>query len=321
MSIGVALGPSALDTSENAVDAAVDFGRQAVEAGLSSLWFGQQFSHDTIAVATVVGREVPQLEVGTSAVPIPARHPLFVASQAQTAQAAAHGRFTLGLGLGAAAFTEPVFGIDYDRPIARLREFLTVLRDVFHTGSVDFHGETLTAATPFAAAVAGATPPVPVLVAAMGPQALRVTGELADGTLPFLVGPRALGEHIVEPITAAAERAGRPRPRIGVLVPGVVTADIEGARAKAVAHTAFYDDIPSYRRIVELSGVRRAADLVVIGDEAAIAARVAEYFDAGATDVIFTQTDLTTPEDQRRTWRVLGELRRSRSTDAATALL
>ncbi|WP_245668523.1 hypothetical protein [Nocardia xishanensis] len=40
---------------------------------------------------------------------------------------------------------------------------------------------------PFSAAVAGASP-VPVLVAAMGPQALRVTGELADGTLPFLVG-------------------------------------------------------------------------------------------------------------------------------------
>ncbi|MEU2257997.1 TIGR03564 family F420-dependent LLM class oxidoreductase [Nocardia xishanensis] len=320
MSIGVALGPSALDTSENAVDTAVEFGRRAAAAGLDSLWFGQQFSHDTIGVAAVVGREVPELEVGTSAVPIPARHPLFVASQAQTAQAAVHGRFTLGLGLGAAAFSEPVFGIDYDRPIARLREFLTVLRDVFHTGTVDFHGETLTAATPFSAAVAGASP-VPVLVAAMGPQALRVTGELADGTLPFLVGPRALGEHIVEPLTAAVERAGRPRPRIAVLVPGVVTADTDGARAKAVAHTAFYDDIPSYRRIVELSGARRAAELVVIGDEAVIAARVAEYFDAGATDVIFTQTDLTTPEDQRRTWEVLGALRRSRRSDAATALL
>lgn len=162
---------------------------------------------------------------------------------------------------------------------------------------------------------------MPVLVAAMGPQALRVTGELADGTLPFLVGPRALGEHIVEPLTVAAARAGRPRPRIAVLVPGVVTADTEGARAKAVAHTAFYDDIPSYRRIVELSGARRAAELVVIGGEAVIAARVAEYFDVGATDVIFTQTDLTTPEDQRRTWEVLAALRRGRRTDAATALL
>ncbi|MBF6221288.1 LLM class flavin-dependent oxidoreductase [Nocardia abscessus] len=181
-----------------------------------------------------------------------------------------------------------------------------------HTGTVDFHGETLTAAAPLSAAVSGARPAVPILVAAMGPQALRVTGELADGTLPFLIGPKALAEHVVAPLATAAERAGRPAPRITVLVPGVVTADVEAARAAVIAQTAFYDDIPSYARVIELSGASRAADLVVIGDEELIASRVAEYFAAGATEVVFSQTDLTTPQDQRRTWEVLGDLRRTR---------
>lgn len=308
MGIGVALGPAALDTSGNAVDAAVTFGREAVAAGLDSLWFGQTFSHDSIGIAALVGREVPGLEVGPSVIPISARHPLLIASQAQTAQAAAGGRFTLGLGLGAATFTEPVYGVSFDRPVARLREFLTVLRTVFETGTADFRGETVTAAPPLTAAVAGAGP-VPILVAAMGPQALRATGELADGTLPFLVGPRALGEHIVGPLTDAARGAGRPDPRVAVLVPAVVTADVDAAREAAVASTSFYDGIPSYRRIIELSGARRAADLVVIGDESVLAARVAEYFDAGATDVVLTQTDLTTPADRRRTWEALGALK------------
>ncbi|MFB8280545.1 TIGR03564 family F420-dependent LLM class oxidoreductase [Nocardia colli] len=311
MSIGIALSPFTLDKTDNAVDAAVAAGRQAAAAGLSSLWFGQTFSHDSIVLSTAVGREVPELELGTSAIPIPARHPLLIASQAQTAQAATHGRFTLGLALGARAFTESAFGVSYDRPIARLREFLTALRAVLDTGTVDFHGDLITAVAPMPAAVAGAKPAVPVLVAAMGPQALRATGELADGTLPFLVGPKALAEHVVAPITEAAERAGRSAPRIVVMVAGVVTADVEGARAAAEQSTAFYDDIPSYQRIIELSGASRAADLVVIGDEQAIADRVAEYFEAGATDVVFSQTELSTPADEQRTWQLLGELNRA----------
>ncbi|PXX62437.1 F420-dependent oxidoreductase-like protein [Nocardia tenerifensis] len=311
MSIGVTLSPFTLDATDNAVDAAVAAGKRAAAAGLSSLWFGQTFTHDSAVLSAVVGREVPELEVGTSAIPISARHPLLIAGQAQTAQAATHGRFTLGLALGTQAFTEPVFGVSYDRPIARLREILIALRDVFDTGTVDFHGETLTAVAPLPAAVAGARPAVPILVAAMGPQALRVTGEFADGTLPFLVGPQALAEHVVAPITEAAARAGRPAPRIAVMVPGVVTADVDGARAAAERQTAFYNDIPSYRRIIELSGASRAADLVVIGDEQTIADRVAEYFEAGATDVLFAQTDLTTPADEQRTWQLLGELNRA----------
>ncbi|MFD8250110.1 TIGR03564 family F420-dependent LLM class oxidoreductase [Nocardia sp. NPDC059691] len=311
MTIGIALSPFALDAPGNAVDPAVSLGESALAAGVSSVWFGQTLSYDAIALAGIVGRAVPGLTVGTSAVPITARHPLLISSQAQTAQAATGGRFTLGLGLGAKFLADPVFGGSFDRPITRLREFLTALRTVLHTGTVDFHGETLTAATPLPAAVAGAHPPVPILVAAMGPQAVRVTGELADGTLPFLVGPKALAEHIVAPLTAAAERAGRPAPRITVLVPGVITADLDAARAAAAAQTTFYDDIPSYARVIELSGASRAAELVVIGDEDLIAARVAEYFAAGATEVVFSQTDLTTPEDQRRTWAVLGELQRS----------
>ncbi|UGT60789.1 TIGR03564 family F420-dependent LLM class oxidoreductase [Nocardia asteroides] len=312
MSIGIALSPVALGAAANAVDAAVSLGREAEAVGLASLWLGQTFSHDAIAVAGIVGREVPGLEVGTSVVPIIGRHPLLVASQAQTAQAAARGRFTLGIGLGAAAISGPAYGAPDERPITRLREFITALRSVIGTGVAELRGETITAVTPMPGAVAGARTDTAILVAAMGPQALRVTGELADGTLPFLIGPAALAEHVIAPLHAAAERAGRPRPRVAIAVPGVVTADLGAARAAAAAQTAFYDTIPSYRRTVELSGARAAAELVVLGDEETVAARIAEYFDAGATDVIFTQTDLTTQADRRRTWRLLGELNRSR---------
>ncbi|WP_225804825.1 LLM class F420-dependent oxidoreductase [Streptomyces sp. NK15101] len=308
MTLGVTLGST---SRQLPIDDTVRLAREAHDAGLHSAWFGQSFAYDSPSLAAVVGREVPGLQVGTSAIPVFGRHPLLVSSQAQTAQAATGGRYHLGLALGTRHLTETAFGLPYERPIGLLREFLTALRPLLETGEADFHGELLTATTPYPAAVPGADrPPVPVLVAAMGPQALRVSGELADGVLPFLAGPRALAEHIVPAVTAAAEAAGRSAPRIVALVPGVVTADAEGVREKAAEALALYERIPSYQRAIELSGADRAAGLAVIGDEGAVAAEVRRYREAGATEVVFTATDLGGEDDRRRTWKLLGELSR-----------
>ncbi|MFD7963930.1 TIGR03564 family F420-dependent LLM class oxidoreductase [Streptomyces zaomyceticus] len=307
MTLGVTLGSTAVLRT---VDSTVRLAREARDAGLHSAWFGQSFAYDSPSLAAIVGREVPGLQVGTSAIPIFGRHPLLVSSQAQTAQAATGGRYHLGLALGTKHLTETGFGIPYERPIGLLREFLTALRPLLETGGADFHGELLTATTPYSAAVPGAEPAVPVLVAAMGPQALRVSGELADGILPFLAGPRALGEHIVPAVTAAAAAAGRPAPRIVALVPGVVTADAEAVRENAAEALALYERIPSYRRAVELSGASRAAEIAVIGDEETVAAEVRRYREAGATEVVFTATELSGEDDRRRTWKLLGELSR-----------
>ncbi|KOV68773.1 TIGR03564 family F420-dependent LLM class oxidoreductase [Streptomyces sp. MMG1121] len=302
MTIGVAL------SLQDPIDTLVRNAREAHEAGLHSAWFGQTFGYDSPTLAAIVGREVPGLQVGTSAIPVFGRHPLLIASQAQTAQAATGGRYHLGLALGTRHLTETGFGIPHERPVARLREFLTALRPLVETGSADFHGELLTATTPLPATVPGAEPPVPILVAAMGPQALRVSGAHADGILPLLAGPRALAEHIVPAVTAAAERAGRPAPRIVAFVPGVVTADVEAVRERATEELSFYERFPSYRRVIALSGGSRAVDLAAIGDEEAVAAEVRRYREAGATEVVFLATDLGGEVARRRTWRLLGEL-------------
>jgi F420-dependent oxidoreductase-like protein len=305
MAIGVALNAT---DAENQIDATVQLAREASAAGLGAVWFGQTFGADSPQLAAIVGREVPGLQVGTSAIPVFGRHPLTVASQALTAQAATHGRYHLGLALGTKLLTEGGFGIPFERPVARLREFLTALRQLTETGAADFHGELLTVGTPVPARVPGAEAGVPLLVAAMGPQALRASGELADGILPYLAGPRALESHIVPTVTAAADAAGRPAPRIIALVHGVVTDEAEAVREKAAEKLAFYEQIPSYARAIELSGGRRAVDVSVIGDEKAVAAEVRRYRDAGATEVVFSGTEIAGDADRRRTWALLGEL-------------
>ncbi|MCG8915108.1 TIGR03564 family F420-dependent LLM class oxidoreductase [Actinokineospora sp. PR83] len=299
--IGVSL--HAASGTGNLVDDVVGFARAAAAAGVGAVWLGQRFDYDAVALAGIVGREVPGIRVGTSAVPIYGRHPLPLAAAAQTAQAATHGRFTLGVALSSKALVEPVFGVPHHAPARHLAEYLTVLRTVFTTGGVDHEGETLTARSPLPTALPGAEPP-DVLVAAMGPRALATTGELGDGILPFLAGPRALAEEIVPTLHRSA---ARPQ-RVVALVPAVVTDDRDTVRAAAEESLAFYDTIPSYRRVVALSGAERAAELALIGDEEAVARGIEDYFAAGATEVVVTRTDLGGPEAQHRTLRLLGRL-------------
>ncbi|MEV6873792.1 LLM class F420-dependent oxidoreductase [Amycolatopsis sp. NPDC051128] len=305
MTIGVALPSGDTGSAPNLVDELIAQTRQAADAGLKSVWFSQlPLSQDAVSVAALAGREVPGIEVGTSVVPTYPRHPLVVASLAQTAQAATGGRFTLGIGLGSKGFLGPVYGVDYPPPVRHLREYLTVLRQVFAGEAVDYSGDTLEAHVPGPSTVAGGQD-VPVIVAAMGPQALRVTGELADGTLPYLAGPRALSERIVPILTRAAEAAGRPRPRVIAAVPAVVTREPDAVRELAMQQMAFYAQIPSYQKILAAEGADHPADLALIGDEKTVAAGIRRYYDAGATDVVLTQAGIRSAEERLRTWQAL----------------
>ncbi|WP_096505538.1 TIGR03564 family F420-dependent LLM class oxidoreductase [Mycobacteroides stephanolepidis] len=313
MKLGVAIGrPLSVQTDTNLVDAFLAHGRKVTDAGVRTLWLGQMYHYDAITVAAVIGQAIPPEKlstVGVSVIPINPRHPIEVSAAAQTAQAASHGRFQLGLGLGAPVIEGPSYGLHVDKPIRRLREYLTTLRQLLDTGTADFHGETLTVAPRFTTAQPGGEN-IPVLVAAMAPQALRVTGELADGTIPLHAGPRALSREIVPVIDAAAERAGRPRPRVIAGVAVVVTSDAARVRALAIEDMAFYESIPSYRKVLDAEGVRHTGELAIIGDEEHVAGELRRYFDAGATEVFASHTELGGPKDEARTLALLGELSR-----------
>lgn len=288
MTIGVLLTPDR--SAEHVVDDVVAQARIADDAGVGQVWLGQQLDLDAIALASVIGTAVPGLAVGTSVVPINPRHPLLLAAAAQTAQSATRGRFSLGVGLGVAMLEEVAFGLSSAHSAGRLREWLTVLRAVRDEGTVDFRGRHVTAVDPRVMPVAlPSLPPYPVYVAAMGPQTLRVTGELADGTLPY-AGPRTLEEFIVPTIAAAAASAGRPAPRVFGLVNVAVTSsqarDVDAARAAAAESLAIYDQVPSYQRINAREGVAGAVDLALIGDADHVVRGLARYLDAGATDLV-----------------------------------
>jgi F420-dependent oxidoreductase-like protein len=270
----------------NAVDDVVSRARAAKEHGFQHIWFAQQFDVDSIALAGLVGAAVPGLGVGTAVVPINPRHPLTLAAAAQTAQAAAHGNFSLGLGLGHRDMEREAFGLSFDKPVRRLREYLTVLRSILNEGRAEFEGELLTANVKgWPVGVQGGSA-VPLYVAAMGPLALAAAGELADGTMPSLAGPRTIGEFIVPTITKAAVAAGRPEPRVIACVNVLVSDNVDTARAEAAQKLAFYDASPVYQNVMAREGVASASELAVVGNVESVIAQIKGLYNAGATDVV-----------------------------------
>ncbi|WP_101952256.1 LLM class F420-dependent oxidoreductase [Mycobacterium sp. 3519A] len=297
MPTGIVLFPN--PQAPNRVDEVVAQATRAHDLGVRQVWLSQNNDHDAIALAAVVGAAVPGLGVGTSVVPINPRHPLIVASLAQTAQAASHGNFSLGLGLGGHEPERQAFGTSWPNAITRLREHLMVLRSVFDTGAVDFSGDEITAQPLWPVGVAGGTP-VPVYVAAMAPKALQVTGELADGTMPYLAGPRTIAEFIEPTIAKSAADAGRPKPRIIAQVPVIVSDDVDAAKDFAAQRLSFFETIPSYQKVIAREGIAGAADLAAVGSAESVRRQLQRYLDAGATDVVLTGlawTDSATAED------------------------
>jgi len=309
MPTGIMLGMRA--NTANVVDDVVSQARRAHEIGVRQVWLAQRFDYEAITLAALVGAAVPGLGVGTSVVPINPRHPLIMASLAQTAQAASDGNFSLGLGLGAHEPERQAFGTSWPNTIQRLREHLTVLRSIFDEGAVDFHGDEFTARPEWPVAVAGGTP-VPVYVAAMGPKALWVTGELADGTLPYLAGPRTIAEFIEPTIAKAAADAGRPKPRIIAFVPMLVTGDsqndIDAGRNVAAEQLSFYEGIPSYQRVIAREGVDNVAEIAAVGSSDVVARQLQTYLDAGATDVVLSPLDRSDSADREAVWAVAASM-------------
>ena len=140
----------------------------------------------------------------------------------------------------------------------------------------------------------------------MGPKALRVTGELADGTLPYLAGPRTIAEFIEPTMAKAAADAGRPKPKIIAAVPVLISDDLEAARNFAADQLSFYETIPSYQKVIAREGVASAADLAAIGSAESVTRRLRSYLDAGATDVVLSPLDRTTASEA--VWALAAEI-------------
>lgn len=266
--------------------------RQVVDRGVRSIWMPQIFGIDALTTIGAISREFPGVRFGTAVVPTYPRHPLVMAAQARTVQQISGGALTLGIGLSHQIVIESMLGMSFDRPVRHMREYLDILLPLVRDGAADAAGETLTYHGPLEVT----SEPVPVVVAALGAQMLRLCGSRTEGTVTWMTGPRTVESHVAPTLAAAAADAGRPEPRVVMALPVAVTDDPDGAREKAAATFAMYGILPSYRAMLDREGVEGPADVAIVGDEATVRAGIDAAFSAGATEFVvvpFTERERT----------------------------
>lgn len=280
MRLGIFIGTMGSATGlEGQVQQVVD----AEQDGFDSFWAAQVSGVDVMTLFALAGSRTTRIEMGTAVVPIFTRHPLVLAQQSMTTQAALDGRLTLGIGLSHKPVVEDRWGLSFDRPALRMREYLSVLRELIGEGTVSFKGQVFSVD---ASLQVPGPAQLPIVVAALGPMMLRLAGELAEGTVTWMVGEKTLDTHIVPRITSAAHAVGRPSPRVCVGVPVAVTDDPDAGRERAAQAFARYGQLPSYRRMLDLEGNKDPGDIVVVGDEREVERQLRGLADLGTTDLL-----------------------------------
>lgn len=267
--------------NDGTVDDVVAEAAQAEADGFASYWAPQIFGHDALTALAVVAREVPRIELGTSVVPTYPRHPMALAQQCLTVNAVADGRLTLGIGLSHQVVIENMMGMSFDKPIRHIRDYMNILGPLSRNEPVSYSGD---AYSTHASVNAVGAKPFSTVIAALGPQMLRVAAELADGTLTWCTGPITLAEHTIPTINAAAEAAGRPTPRVIAALPVCVTDDFESAKGRAAKVFEIYGSLPSYRAMLDREGAAGPEDIAITGTVDEVVERVGRLAEIGVTD-------------------------------------
>ena len=299
MRVGVMVGPER-GRYATKVERLLSDARWAEEAGLASLWIPQiPDDFDALTAATLIGTQTTRVEIGTAVVPVQPRHPIALAHQALSTQAACGGRLTLGLGVSHHWVIDEMLGLAYERPAATMQAYLDVLdRALAGPGMVDVENDLFRVHSPIDITD---IVPTPVMIAALGPVMLRLAGERADGTILWLADERAIGSHIAPQITASAEAAGRRSPRIVAGVPICLCGDDEVDLAVSRANRVLSESevSPNYQKLLDRGDARTAGDILAAGTEASIGKRLRSFADAGATEVSLRVVPIGDTRDEK----------------------
>ncbi len=283
------------------IPAFIEHATKAEADGFASYWVAEHPTGglDALTVLALVGQAVSSMELGTAVIPTYPRHPITLAAQALTTQSAIKGRLTLGIGLSHRAMMRDL-GLEDDKPVRHLIDYLSVLGPLLADGRVDYEGPSITGR---AEVFQPQSEPPQIVVAALGPQTLRVAGARTSGTSLAWVGPKTIAGHIAPAINEAAERANRPTPRIIATLPICVTDNPAAVRERLAPTAAFYSSLPSYQAMFEREGMSDPTELGIFGTAAEVEDRLGGLADAGVTD--FAASEFGPSADERHNTREL----------------
>jgi probable F420-dependent oxidoreductase len=249
--------------------------RLAEELGYESLWIADVGGPDPFVVAAAAAAVTSRVRIGTAVIPAYTRTPPVIAGAAASCNELAPGRFVLGIGASSENIVQAWSGIPFRRPLARVRETVTLVRSIlagektsFEGRSIRSHGYRLLMKTP--------SPPIPIHVGALMPPMLRVAGEVGDGVtlnmMPVEAVPRML-----EIARDAARDAGRDPAALEVVARFQVCVTDDKSQARAILRSFFgpYFATSVYNRFVAWCGFEGEASEILAGWQGKDRGRVA----------------------------------------------
>jgi 5,10-methylenetetrahydromethanopterin reductase len=278
--------------------------KQTAEDGMAGWWLAQVGLIDALTVLALAGAETGEMKLGTAVNATFPIHPTALAGKALTTQGAISGKLSLGLGVNHAPVVDHTWGMKFEKPIRHMRDYLSCLQPLLETGTADYAGEDYTAR--FEGARPTNTTPG-LLLAAMGPQMLKVAGARTDGTLLWMTGEKAIASQIAPVIGEAAAAADRGTPRVICSLPIAVTDDEGGMRDFVGQILAGYGDLPSYRAMLDLDGHAGPGEAMICGDEASVSQQLEALAAAGATEFAAAEIGASA-EDFARTRALLRDI-------------
>ena len=294
--------------------------------GYTDIWNGEVDGGDGAVSMAVAAMATSRARLGTGILNVYSRTPFLLAMAASSLQHLSGGRFCLGLGTSSQRIVEEWHGVDFDRPLARVRDVVDFLRRLLAGEAVEAAGTIR-----IRRARLSVVPParVPIYLAALGPAMLRLGGEVADGVVLNFIAPSDL-EWMRAAVRDGTSRSADPADRetvVRLLVP--YPGDDDAAVDAVRGIIAGYATAPVYRSLLERIGfskqVRASLDARASGDrvaaraaidDAAVAAlavvgtpdqqraRIEEYVRAGADVPVLTFFHATDDADERRSLTV-----------------
>jgi F420-dependent oxidoreductase-like protein len=214
---------------------------EAERLGVDSIWTAEAYGSDCLTPLAWWGASTKRVKLGTAIVQLSARQPAATAMAAMTMDHLSGGRFILGLGVSGPQVVEGWYGMPFAKPLARTREYIGILRDIWaRRGPLEFQGEHYALPRPdgtgFAKPLKSSIHPlredIPIYLGAEGPKNVAMCAELCDGWLAMLFSPTHQDLHkaaLEEGFSRPGARRSAEDFEVAATVPFIVSEDLDAA--------------------------------------------------------------------------------------------